>query len=175
MTTKESGVYDLRCLCLPVPLSEIDVPERSWRFGATRGDEAEPFLDSSAVSRQRPCCTPRFSSLATAESAEGKVFAWLDPRFHQAPACPAALARSKRQAVTSPFATGAAAEKAQHSLCASRGKCGGRVASKTSGHCLSTGCCPLGILYLVCAPQYLSLCKEISTVARLRMILMLFP
>lgn len=36
-------------------LSEIDVPEHNSSFGATRGDEvAEPFLDSSAVSRQRP-------------------------------------------------------------------------------------------------------------------------
>lgn len=78
MTTKESGVYDLRCLSLPVPLSEIAVPERSRRFGATRGDEAEPFLGSSAVSRQRPRCTPLSSSLAAAESAEGKAFAWLE-------------------------------------------------------------------------------------------------
>lgn len=29
MTTKESGVFDLRCLFIPILLSEIDVPKGS--------------------------------------------------------------------------------------------------------------------------------------------------
>lgn len=51
MTTEESGVDDLRCLFLPVPLSEIDVPERSPSFGEARGDGAAGW----ALPRQL-CC-----------------------------------------------------------------------------------------------------------------------
>lgn len=55
------------------------------------------------------------------------------------------------------------------------GKCGDRTWSRTSGHRLSTGYFPLGILHLVCVPQYLSLCQEIYAVVSLWMILMFFP
>lgn len=131
MTTKESGVYDLRCLFIPMLLSEIDVPERSWRFTVLvppkgmKRCKAKAFLNSMAqlslgrdqihAAAQKTTVLPLLNLLKKNSAAwlEQLCKSWVSPgtlRFSLS-YCPC---RERAPGSTPSLAVGAAREKAQY-------------------------------------------------------------
>lgn len=138
-------------------LSEIDVPEHNSSFGATRGDEvAEPFLDSSAVSRQRP--HPSAGVLLLLDQPRAKSLpGWsspADPRLQQLQPVllPSPRASTRQWHLPLPREL----QQRRHNMphVPAGAKVVTRMESRTSAHCHSTGCFLSGILCLVCVPQY---------------------
>lgn len=164
MTTKESGVYDLRCLFIPVLLSEIDVPKCSWRFAVLvllKGKKRCRLKPSSAArlssGQAGTTFVPRFKK--TRVVFEGKVCRLagaalrvlaLTRETARQPVLRALLGASPGQRTFPRHGT--CERKAQYSPTAKNGECGDRMKYKTSKHSVSAGCFPLDILDLVCLP-----------------------